>query len=416
MAPPPVPPAKKVQQSPEVSTTAAKGQEGNAEGSPLISKPLSRAGSVAPSSKGHEAQDDGRDDVSVAESSKVHRKTEEDRLQFFHDQPECREVEPHRAFCIGCDQWVPLNPTRTYVMRPWLIHRRECRRNSLVTKQATTKSSHNEGATLDGSEADDDLVSGVQSTSEKSGRFKGEAERQAYLEEDPRADEVRPYEVLCKTCKKWVQLGNKMRFSLSHWKVHQKRCSGSIPSNRIATAERKLRLVNDASAKSFSTKSVWCKHCDATIALEEGEGDYNLTRWEEHKTSCLTTPEREQAATHADGFPATTSDISPSRSERSEGHPSISVVSTEGTAVDAAGLFEGSKKRPRESDEDDPEADLALVLERSLHNLLEHSTGSYFHSGASLVDLRRVWGNQLLLPHHLLNIHLPDILFLFFLI
>ena len=57
------------------------------------------------------------------------------------------------------------------------------------------------------------------------------------------------------------------------------------PSSRVATAERKLRLVNDASAKSFSATSVQCGHCDATIELDS-EGDYNLSKWEEHKANC----------------------------------------------------------------------------------------------------------------------------------
>ena len=95
---------------------------------------------MAASLKGNDGQDDGRDDVSVAESSKGHRKTEEERLQFFLGQPDCREVEPHRAFCTGCDQWVPLNAVRTYVMRPWLVHRRECRRNSHANKQYASNS------------------------------------------------------------------------------------------------------------------------------------------------------------------------------------------------------------------------------------------------------------------------------------
>jgi hypothetical protein len=57
------------------------------------------------------------------------------------------------------------------------------------------------------------------------------------------------------------------------------------PSSRVATAERKLKLVNDASAKDFSTRSVECLHCRETVALE-GEGDYDLTNWEAHKLSC----------------------------------------------------------------------------------------------------------------------------------
>ncbi len=105
------------------------------DGSPLISKSSSRSDSMAPSLRGNDGQDDSRDDISVAESSKGHRKTEEERLQFFHSQPDCGEVEPHRAFCTGCDQWVPLNAVRSYVMRPWLVHRRECRKSPSTTKQ-----------------------------------------------------------------------------------------------------------------------------------------------------------------------------------------------------------------------------------------------------------------------------------------
>jgi hypothetical protein len=115
--------------------STASGRTSVSDGSPRFSKPSSRAGSVTLSVKDTEGHDDCRDDVSVSESSKGHRKTDEERLQFFLSQPDCREVEPHRAFCIGCDQWVPLNPARAYVMRPWLIHRRECRRNSVTTKQ-----------------------------------------------------------------------------------------------------------------------------------------------------------------------------------------------------------------------------------------------------------------------------------------
>jgi hypothetical protein len=92
----------------------------------------------------------------------------------------------------------------------------------------TTKALNKEEGAPDGSNCDDDVTSAAQSASGTPGRYKSEAERQAYLEEDPRSEEVRPYEVLCKTCKKWVQLGNKTRYSLGHWKAHQKRCSGSM--------------------------------------------------------------------------------------------------------------------------------------------------------------------------------------------
>ena len=145
------------------------------------------------------------------------------------------------------------------------------------------------------------------------------------------------------------------------------------PSSRVATAERKLKLVNDASAKSFSATSVRCGHCDATIELDS-EGDYNLSKWEEHKASCprsaryffvnkpfvlswacVSSPDNEQTAMHADGTLASASNDSPSRSEKSENRPPVSVASTEATAVDATTLLGMGKKRARESDEDDSE-------------------------------------------------------------
>ena len=57
------------------------------------------------------------------------------------------------------------------------------------------------------------------------------------------------------------------------------------PSSRVATAERKLRLVNDAQAKTFDTRCVECSQCDRKIVLE-GDGDYNITKWDEHKAEC----------------------------------------------------------------------------------------------------------------------------------
>lgn len=54
----------------------------------------------------------------------------------------------------------------------------------------------------------------------------------------------------------------------------------------------------------------------------------------------------------AQGTTTSASDVSPSRSEKSENRPPLSTASTEATAVDAAG---GAKKRQREPDEDETE-------------------------------------------------------------
>lgn len=68
-----------------------------------------------------------------------------------------------------------------------------------------------------------------------------------------------------------------------YWRGSQLIClTLHSPSSRVATAQRKLKIVNDANVKAFTARSVECKLCDATIELEGGS-DYDLTKWEEHK-------------------------------------------------------------------------------------------------------------------------------------
>jgi hypothetical protein len=95
------------------------------KGSPL-------AGAKAPPLHRFQTPDDRDETGSVAESvtSAAPRKTEEQRMQWFRKQSDCHEVEPHRAFCGACKEWVALNPTKTYTMRPWLFHRKKCERGS----------------------------------------------------------------------------------------------------------------------------------------------------------------------------------------------------------------------------------------------------------------------------------------------
>lgn len=57
------------------------------------------------------------------------------------------------------------------------------------------------------------------------------------------------------------------------------------PSNRVSAAKRKLLVVNDPQAKSFDPHRIQCTFCSTNVALQ-GEGDYNLTNWNEHKAQC----------------------------------------------------------------------------------------------------------------------------------
>jgi hypothetical protein len=62
--------------------------------------------------------------------------------------------------------------------------------------------------------------------------------------------------------------------------------STSRPSSRVAAAKQRLLLVNDPQAASFDSRNVGCALCGLNIVLEGG-GDFNLTKWNEHKSICV---------------------------------------------------------------------------------------------------------------------------------
>jgi hypothetical protein len=92
--------------------------------------------------------------------------------------------------------------------------------------------------------------------------------------------------VLCKKCQRWIKLAAKQRYALGNWNAHQQRCCGSIPSIRVASAERKLKIVNDSQARTFTSQSIECAKCGVGVALD---GEYSLTNWDHHKKHCPTT-------------------------------------------------------------------------------------------------------------------------------
>ncbi|EEB92413.1 hypothetical protein MPER_09082 [Moniliophthora perniciosa FA553] len=126
-------------------------------------------------------------------------------------------------------------------------------------------------------EQDQESEAGAPSVSSRS--TKTEAERKALLEYDTRALTVEPDQVLCKRCKKWIRIAQK----------------NSKPSSKVATAERKLRIVNDPRAKTFGPRHVECATCGKSIILE-GEADYTLTCWENHKAECPEVPQQKASA------------------------------------------------------------------------------------------------------------------------
>ena len=52
-----------------------------------------------------------------------------------------------------------------------------------------------------------------------------EAERKAILEKDPRSGEVRPQEVFCLPCNKFIRLSTKTTYALYNWEAHSSKCA-----------------------------------------------------------------------------------------------------------------------------------------------------------------------------------------------
>ncbi|KAI0372617.1 hypothetical protein BV20DRAFT_963647 [Pilatotrama ljubarskyi] len=294
-----------------------------------------------------EIADDGADDrSSIGESSKGRiRKTEAERRQFFEEDPNTGDVEPHRVFCKACDVWVELNPKRRYIMRLWLEHRKQCK-GAATASPIKVRTNEHTAAAEEAAEDDGTSVAATSTMDAGHKRVMKEEDRKAILEADSRIGEVKPEAVFCKDCQKWVKLSPTTRYSLYHWRVHNQRCSSGVPSSRVATAQRKLKLVNDSNVKAFTPRSVECRLCSATVELE-GSSEYDLTKWDEHKSTAHnldTTPTEAPASTSSKPQSEGASRASP--------RPPPSTASTEETVVatDATPPSKGVK-RAREDDD-----------------------------------------------------------------
>lgn len=305
--------------SPSPKPQGQNSEEGRSPSKPLSTSPHNQTPSSSsvrrrqgssvtkpPSSRGQPSSpaDDGDETESIAESScgtRVYR-SEPERIEYFKKQPECGELEPHRAFCTRCDSWVNLRKPQTYTVRPWERHRAKCDLKPSVakeTKAASTVASPSAGEKEDAKVKEEgpapiilDLRATKSSedvqpsfTCEGMPTNKQESLRLAVLQADPRVLEIKPYEVLCRGCQKWIKL-SPQPYTLSNWQGHQQRCSGSAPNSRVATTERKIALLNDPQVKTITSKSVCCACCKGTVILE-GDLDYDHTKWNEHKRTCI---------------------------------------------------------------------------------------------------------------------------------
>ncbi|KAG5638142.1 hypothetical protein H0H81_001661 [Sphagnurus paluster] len=332
-----------------------------------IKKPASvasvkRSSSKRPGSPDTEFDDGASITDSVISTTRM-RRNEAERKEYFKNQPECGLLEEHRAECTRCGKFVSLGRTRSYTIRPWEIHRASCDQ-----KEPKTPSSKRKGVNVNKGACGDSDVAGDDGKPTKTHRTA--EERKADLEADPRISVVRPHEVLCRNCGQWIRLAAKYEYKDYNWKNHAVSCSPAVPSTRVATATRKLKLVNDSQVKSFTAREIICSFCETTI-VSTGEGDYNAFNWEEHKTFCtkwvLVLPD---VGTYSDE-PMVRPQSPPRRKSPSEvstvpfptirPSPSSPSTSTEGTLVVSDSKQPPSQGIKRLRDEDEDVSDISAI-------------------------------------------------------
>lgn len=250
----------------------------------------------------------GDDNESIAESTTgTTRRTEEQRIQYLREQSDCGELEPHRAFCKRCNRWVAMGGKSKYPLYKWTRHIEKCKtKESAYVSFILWDASIDIGVTRSGSngeESGDDQIS-VVGAPERAPR-RNEEQRREFLNNDPRVLVVKEWEVQCRACQKWIKLGNQRKYDTTPWNLHCGRCSGELcvqpgaynpnqpqltfscrPSGRVATLNRKMQLLNDPQVRSFTTEAVVCSLCSLPVVLQ-GDGDYSLIKWHEHKLTCM---------------------------------------------------------------------------------------------------------------------------------
>ena len=123
---------------------------------------------------------------------------------------------------------------------------------------------------------------------------------------------------------------------------------------------RKLQLANDPQVKNFTTDAVVCHVCNLPVVLQ-GDGDYNLAKWQDHKLTCAPVPVL---------IPSTSAIVDVPK-------PPASNADTEVTLVGQSSSPPRVKKRPREDENDIVDPAGAVTEELDARPAVKRRTESY---------------------------------------
>ena len=133
------------------------------------------------------------------------RKNEAECRQFLEEDPNSGEVEAHRVFCKAYNEWIGLNPSRRYIMKKWVEHRRSCKGISERSERYVTttielwwsierRTEEDDTSAADGFTVDHAVIKRVKK--EQSTRFP-------------------------KVCHQVVDLGRQLDYDLTNWEEHK---------------------------------------------------------------------------------------------------------------------------------------------------------------------------------------------------
>lgn len=142
-------------------------------------------------------------------SSKIKRRREPERIEYFRNQPFCGKLDPHEVTCTKCSKTVKLSRRQTYAIRPWENHRRRC--DLQPARSLLSGSSEREALSDRGS-------------SPSSSKSTNISKKNMSIANDPQAESFGARHVVCVVCKMTIISSDGADHDLGNWEKHKSIC------------------------------------------------------------------------------------------------------------------------------------------------------------------------------------------------